>query len=131
VAIDETTAYVPVNNLRSVIESPGVLVLETPTNGTGEMVALDLASGRVLWDRKLPSSEFGGATVTNDLVFTTTFDGTLWALDKHTGAIVWRAQLPAGSIAPVAIVGDSVLAAAGSPLTDGQRTQLVAYRLGG
>ena len=39
------------------------------------MLALDLATGRVLWDTRLAQMPDGDATVANDLVFTTTFDG--------------------------------------------------------
>jgi outer membrane protein assembly factor BamB len=44
----------------------------------------------VLWDRKLPKSPYGDATVTNDLVFTTTLDGKVIAFNRRTGATVWQ-----------------------------------------
>lgn len=130
-AIDGTSVYVPVNNLRTVVQSEERILVEHSSGGSGQVVALDLATGRVRWDRRLPGAEYGGATVTNDLVFTTTYEGTLWALDARTGEIAWKDQLPAGSNAPVAIVGNTVIAAAGLVLEKGQETQLVAYRLGG
>ncbi len=40
----------------------------------GEMVAVDQNTGKLEWDDKLPSSPDGAAAVTNNLVFTTTFD---------------------------------------------------------
>jgi outer membrane protein assembly factor BamB len=72
----------------------------------------------------------GAATVVNDLVFTTTFDGRLIAFDTKTGSIVWNQKLPALSNSPIAIVGDTVIAAAGFPGGPGQKAEVVAFRLG-
>ena len=64
-----------------------------PTKGagspTGEVEALSLATGKVEWDRKLPQLPLGGVTVSNDLLFTTLYDGELIALNRTTGAIVY------------------------------------------
>jgi outer membrane protein assembly factor BamB len=130
-AIAGTTVYAPVNELMSTVSSNAVLDLPDSRAGRSEMVALDAASGRPRWQRPLPGSEFGGATVTNGLVFTTTYEGTIWALDARDGRIAWRAQLPAGANAPVAVAGDTVLAGAGVQLEQEQRPALVAYRLAG
>src|SRR5262249_12068052 len=83
--------------------------------GPGELVALDLASGRKLWDTKLPQMADGEATVVNDLVFTTTFDGKVIALARDTGRIVWTKKLPAFTNAPVTVVGDTLITAASYP----------------
>ena len=80
------------------------------------MVAIDQDTGKIKWQHNFSSSPYGAATVSNDLVWTTTFDGTLWALNKNTGAVVWHKKLPAGTNAPVAIDGDTVLTGAGLPL---------------
>jgi len=128
-AADETTVYVPVNNLPAVVRSQTEISVPNSVDGTGELVALDLATGRVRWDRKLPQAEYGGATVVNDLVFTPTYEGTLWALDTRSGRIVWRSRLPAGTDAPVAVAGDTLLAAGSVPLEGGGMTEIVAYRL--
>lgn len=72
----------------------------------------------------------GGATVANDLVFTTTFDGYLIALERSDGSIAWRKKLPAFTNAPVAIVGDTLITAASYPGGKGQTTAVIAYRLG-
>ncbi len=127
-AVAGGTAYVPVTNQAAVVRDQ--LVIPTSEQASGEMVALDVASGRVKWDRALPDAVYGGATVTNDLVFTTTFDGTLWALDAASGRTRWKARLPAGSNAPVAVAGDTVLAAGSVALKRSQKTKIVAYRLG-
>ncbi len=132
-ASDGRTVYVPVNDFPGIYTEMAYKVPAQgdPIEGRGELVAIDVASGRVKWDRRLPHSPYGAAAVVNDLVFTTTYDGTVWALRRDSGAIVWSARLGAGTDAPVAIAGDTLIAAASIPLAAGQRLELVAYRLDG
>ncbi len=47
------------------------------------MMALNLDTGKVLWDTRLSHIANGDATVSNDLVFTTTFDGYLLGLARN------------------------------------------------
>jgi len=133
-ASDGRTVYVPVNNLYAIFRSQTLPEMQDLDEGTGELVALDVATGRVRWERRFPHGMYGGATLTNDLVLTTTWDGTAWALDRRSGRIVWRARLPAGSIAPVAVAGDTLLSAGGIRTAahgGRQRLAVVAFRLGG
>jgi outer membrane protein assembly factor BamB len=127
-AADARTVYVPVNELAADVRRQVMLPVQAPARG--RMVALDLASGRVRWDRPLPAGEYGAAAVANDVVFTTTYDGTVWGLDARSGQVAWRARLPAATNAPVAVAGDTVLAAGSVVLRRGQHTQIVAFRLG-
>ena len=97
----------------------------------GEMVAVNQDTGAVIWDTPLPSSPYGAATVTNDVVFTTTFKGYLYALDATTGAILFSTPMSAGSNAPVAVDGDYVIAGAGAAAPSStQRNMIIAYKLG-
>ncbi len=100
---------------------------------TGEVEALSLATGKVEWDTKVPAMPLGAATVSNDLVFTTLYNGVLIALNRSTGAIVYRLRLPTSTNAPIAIAGNSVIVPAGAPETSANpggaagAPQLVAY----
>jgi alcohol dehydrogenase (cytochrome c) len=98
---------------------------------TGEVEALSLATGKVEWDTKVPSMPLGAATVSNDLVFTTLYDGVLIALNRGTGAIVYRHQLPASTNSPIAVFGNTMLVPAGGPRTSAsgvrKNPQLAAY----
>jgi alcohol dehydrogenase (cytochrome c) len=97
----------------------------------GEMVAVNQDTGAVIWDTPLPSSPYGAATATNDVVFTTTFKGYLYALDATTGAILFSTPMSAGSNAPVAVDGDFVIAGAGAAAPSSpQRNMIIAYKLG-
>ena len=70
-------------------------------------MTLNLDTGKVLWDTRLSQIANGDATVSNDLVFTTTFDGYLLALARNDGQAVCRKKLPAFTNAPIAIEGDT------------------------
>jgi glucose dehydrogenase len=100
-------------------------------SATGEVEALSLATGKVEWDTKVPTLPLGAATVANDLIFTTLYNGVLIALNRGTGAIVYQHLLPASTNAPIAVFGNTVLVPAGAPVASrsGRRgnPQLVAY----
>jgi glucose dehydrogenase len=117
----------------SVVDSPVKLTSQTGSQsgagGSGEMVSVDLDTGKIKWVRYFPSPAFGAMTVVNDLVFSPTFDGRLVALDTASGGVVWRAGLPAGTNTGVTISGDTVIAPAGIATAQGQTPALVAYRL--
>jgi alcohol dehydrogenase (cytochrome c) len=111
------------------------LNLATPTksagSATGEVEALSLATGKVEWDRKFSQLPLGAVTVSNDVVFTTLYNGQLIALNRSTGAIVYRRQLPTSTNSPIAIAGNTVIVPAGGPLSTsgGGDPQVVAYTL--
>src|SRR5215469_8293903 len=98
--------------------------------GTGEIEALNLTTGKVEWDTKVPAMPLGAATVSNDLVFTTLYTGVLIALNRDTGAIVYQHKLPTSANAPLAIAGNAILVAAGGPDLYGPKggsPQMVVY----
>ncbi len=96
---------------------------------TGDVEALNLATGKVEWDTKVASLPLGAATISNDLVFTTLLNGTLLALNRHTGAIAYRRKLPTTTNSPIAIAGHTVLVPAGgiTGKSPSKNPQVVAY----
>jgi outer membrane protein assembly factor BamB/predicted lipoprotein with Yx(FWY)xxD motif len=131
-ASNGTTVFVAVNNLAWNYKSQGLTGVSpaVPYNkGTGEVVAIDEATGTIRWDHKLPSSAYGAATIANNVVFTTTYNGTLYAFNSSTGAELWHTPLSSTTNAPVGVVGDTVLTAASFPNAGGHAL-LIAYRLG-
>jgi alcohol dehydrogenase (cytochrome c) len=97
-----------------------------PADGKGSVVALDAATGKQLWTRRLSSANFGCATVANDVVFTQTYDGKVYALSSDDGRVLWTDRLRAGSNSCPAVVGDRLYVGAGVP-RDGSTEELVAY----
>lgn len=123
-AVAGNSVYVAVSNLQFTAKSLNLPDGTASGPATGDVEALNLATGKVEWDTKVPTLPLGAATVSNDLVFTTLVTGELIALDRNTGQIVYRNPLPASTKAPIAIAGNTVLVAVG--VTNGQQ-QLVAY----
>jgi len=126
---DGSLVFVPIVNDAIELASGS----ETVENGTpsGEIVALDLASGKTEWQEKLPSPAFGATTVVNDLVFATTYEGSLTAYKAKSGEVAWQKSLPAGTNSGVMAEGDTLIAPAGLASAEGQTPQIVAYRVGG
>ena len=109
------------------------LNLPSPTKAagavSGDVEALDLATGKVEWDTKVASLPLGAATVSNDLVFTTLVNGSLLALNRQTGKIVYDRSLPTRANSPIAIAGRTVVVPAGG-IAGKERSrnpQVVAY----
>jgi alcohol dehydrogenase (cytochrome c) len=130
-ASDGTNVYVAVNNLGSKYTNDleAGIKLGDFTKGTGEIVALNQATGKIVWDHKLTQSPYGAASLTNDVLFTTTFDGTVWAFNTKNGKVLWSGKLPAGTNTPVSIAGDTVITAGSFPQGKTQKATIVAYRL--
>jgi outer membrane protein assembly factor BamB len=98
--------------------------------GNGGLTAVDVATGRVLWQNTLPSENFGGAAVANDVVFTSDYAGTIYAYDTASGKTLWTATAPAGINSFPAIDGDTLLVgAAGAGFLKNPQFQLIAYSL--
>ncbi len=95
-------------------------------HGTGEIVAIDANTGEIVWitDVKLG---FGGTTVVNDLVFTSSLDGSIYALSREDGSIIWEYVAPGGINAWPAVAGDTII----FPIGIGGNPVLLALRLAG
>jgi outer membrane protein assembly factor BamB len=99
-------------------------------SGRGGLTAIDAATGAVAWQRKLPSMDFGAATVANDVVFTSDYAGTLYAFDTQTGRTLWSHKTPAGINSFPAVDGDTLLVgSAAAGFTKKPKFQLIAYSL--
>ncbi|MDM4719671.1 PQQ-binding-like beta-propeller repeat protein [Micromonospora sp. WMMA1363] len=129
-AVDRDTVYVAVNDLSATWTSQlPPPIFPSFSAGSGAVVALDLATGRARWTFSLDQSPYGGTTISNDLVFTTTFDGTIHAFNAKNGRLAWRVKLPGSTNSPVVISGDILLSASGWPQSAEERAEIVAYRL--
>jgi alcohol dehydrogenase (cytochrome c) len=134
-ATNGSTTFAAVNNLavplsvKGVTESSKAFEASIP-KATGEMIAVSQDTGKIEWDDKLPSSPYGAAAVTNDVVFTTTYHGDLYAFNAATGTILLKTPLSAGTNAPVTIDGDYVIAGAANALSSGQQPLIIAYKIG-
>ena len=100
---------------------------------SGGLEAVDANSGRVLWSHPLPYVDSGAATIANDVVFTSTYDGKIYALSTETGRLLWSTQAPDGVNGFPALTSRMLIigAAAPDPKLAHAQQELVAYSLGG
>jgi outer membrane protein assembly factor BamB len=134
-ASNGSTIFAAINDLALPTTPAGhteseLAIIENIEKAPGEMAAVNQDTGTVVWDTPLPSTPYGAATMTNDVVLTTTFHGDLYALNAVTGAIFFKTPMSAGSNAPVAVDGDYVIAGAGAALSTTQRDMIIAYKPG-
>jgi outer membrane protein assembly factor BamB len=92
-----------------------------------QFLAIDAATGNILWEVELSGDSFGGATVVNDLVFTSMLKGLVIAMDRKTGETVWTYQVPGGINGWPAIAGNMILI----PVGFGDPPVLLALKLSG
>ena len=98
------------------------------SEGTGELVAINVDNGSILWTNKFDAMVFGAATIVNDLVFTSTVDGMIHAFDRFTGQELWAFQAPAGINAWPAVSRDTILFPTGVQLGP-KPPALIAFKL--
>jgi len=70
---------------------------------TGEVVALDLGTGRLLWRAKTGAPLSGGTAASPELLVVGASDGRLFAFDPATGHSRWKIRLNGEVLAPAAI----------------------------
>jgi len=63
------------------------------TTGFGELVALDPATGGVIWRQRLGAPVTGAPTVDGGIVYVVGRDSSAWAVDADNGRVRW--QMPA------------------------------------
>lgn len=80
-------------------------------NRSGALVAVELASGRILWRTEPRNAEvFATPAVAGDRVLFAAADGTVSAVERATGAVRWTRKLGAGA-GEVAVGGDRAVVA--------------------
>src|SRR5207253_8556823 len=69
----------------------------------GDLVAFDLASGRVLWRAHTRAPLAGGTAASASQVLVGSSDGQLFAFNAANGAMRWKVRLNGEVLAPAAI----------------------------
>lgn len=132
-ALSGDTIYVVTSNLPfQFTAADEVDGLPKGTKLAGDVEALNLVTGKVEWSTSVDGLPLGAATVANNLVFTTLFQGELLAFNRYSGALVFREKLPRTTNSPVAIAGNTVIVPLGGPKdAKGAQapSQIVAYRI--
>ncbi len=91
------------------------------TTGFGTLVAIEAATGQLLWTQDLNSKASGAPTVHEGVVYLVTRNDVGWAIDAANGRILWQTL---GAIAEAGVTGGSSPAIAGAlvifPFSSGQ-----------
>ena len=105
-----------------------------------ELVAVNAATGEIVWSVEIPTMLVGGATVANDIVFTGGLDGVIRGYKIDDGTPVFSYQASAGINASYAVSGDFLFVPAGATLIPSEDTatpppepkaEFVALKIGG
>ena len=132
-AVADGRVFAPVVNLcfeESALGTSNTAFLATDyAKGRGAFVALEEKTGKPLWRRRLSSPDFGCATVSNDVVFTSTYAGKVLALGAKDGRLLWQWTAPAAVNACPAVAGSLLVVAAGAayPEPRNESDEVVAY----
>ena len=76
--------------------------LPTRQAGTGQLTAIDMATGKIAWVKALPVPAQGGVTLTKTgIAFTNDEAGDLYAFDTKNGNLLWKANTGASILGPI------------------------------
>ncbi len=96
----------------------------------GGLAAVDAANGAVIWKRTFKNLDVGAATIANNVVFTSTFDGTIYALSTRNGSVLWSTKAPTGINSFPAVTKTMLIVGAGAPSKQkSPKNEIVAYAL--
>lgn len=91
------------------------------TTGFGELVALDAATGAVLWRQRVEAPVGGGPAVANGTVYVVARNNVGWAVRAADGKVLWQSS---GTTSTSGVMGVSVPAVQGNtvvfPFSSGQ-----------
>jgi len=109
--------FVPIVNQPTVYTATGVdkMSMFDFNNASGAIIAVDSATGTLVWQQQLASPAVGAATVVNDVVITAGFDGGIRLFSAESGALIGRHWAQAGVNAPPAVAGGILIVAAAGP----------------
>lgn len=96
------------------------------TNGVGDAVAIEAATGKVVWKKRPGGPLRGSPTISNGNIYVVTQDNQLFALNAATGDTVWNES---GTLETAGVFGVAAPAAAQGTVVAGFSSgELTAYR---
>jgi outer membrane protein assembly factor BamB len=78
------------------------------TTGYGELVALDAASGAVLWRQRVDAPISGAPATDGRAVYVSGRDGSAWAVDATDGKVIWQVVGTPGKAAYIGTAAPTV-----------------------
>ncbi len=78
------------------------------TTGYGELVALDAASGAVVWRQRVDAPISGAPATDGNAVYVSGRDGSAWAVDAASGKVIWQVVGTPGKTAYVGTAAPTI-----------------------
>jgi outer membrane protein assembly factor BamB len=78
------------------------------TTEYGELVALDAATGAILWRQRVDSPMSGAPATDGKAVYVSGRDGSAWAVDAATGKVIWQVVGTPGKAAYVGTAAPTI-----------------------
>lgn len=126
-ALADGVAYVAALNAGTLHQPDGMKSFATEMGTiSGNLVAIDVKTGNVVWDVAVDGDPTGGVTVINDLVVTATYQGDVIAFERAGGKEVWRWRAPGGINSWLSVSGDTLIV----PVGMSNPAAIVALKLG-
>lgn len=120
-ATDGQRIYVQITNFehKEILLTAGPYQGQTTRNGL--WAALDLATGKILWQMPVPGESplavaMGPLSVANGVVFAGSMDGVMYGLDAATGAILWNNKTDGSINSAPSIVDGALYWGSGYPI---------------
>jgi alcohol dehydrogenase (cytochrome c) len=125
------TLYVPWIDLCFKGSATGLIRGGPVAPAHGGLAAVNTTSGHIRWKRTFPTIDSGAATIADNVVFTSTYNGTIYALSTRTGAILWQTKAPAGINSFPAVTRTMLIIGTGvrTSATKSPNGELIAYAL--
>ncbi len=125
------TLYVPWIDLCFKASATGLVRGGPVPPATGGLAAIDTTTGHIRWRRTFNEIDAGAATIANNIVFTSTYEGTIYALSTQTGRTLWQTRSPTGINSFPAVTRTMLIIGAGAPTSTTKPAQgeIIAYSL--
>jgi outer membrane protein assembly factor BamB len=108
-AFSEGILYAAVNDMYADF-TPSTYSPQSVLNASSEIVAINVETGKPIWETNFDSASASPVTVVNDLVFVGTLDGKVRALSRITGEEVWEySASPDTATGWLAVSGDTIV----------------------
>jgi alcohol dehydrogenase (cytochrome c) len=122
--------YVPWNDLCFKGSATGLVRGGPVPPVAGGLAAVNAATGSILWKHTFESLDAGAATIADDVVFTSTYNGMVYALSAKNGSVLWSAKARAGIDSFPAVTRRMLIVGSGAPTSSKHaRGRIIAYSL--
>ncbi len=93
---------------------PAVVGDRVVVGGPNQLMAVDVATGKRLWERRLDDSGPGAVVTSGETAYVTTESCTLYSVPTKSGGLAWKKWLGSAVFCSPAVVGDRLYVSSGT-----------------